>query len=105
MTTDPTPQVLPRLLALAQRLYGETSGFLDQADDPQLWYNRGYANGMLAAITELGHAAALTGLLVRDPPDLIQGQEVMPWGQAYRHGWEMGEREAREVLPAAAVQG
>ena len=40
----------------------ETEGYLDRQDDPQLWYNRGYANGMVKALRELGQEAGLARL-------------------------------------------
>lgn len=98
----PADPLLSRLIELLQRLHTETADFLEQADDPQVWYNRGYANGMLAALKELGFQAVLPGQLQADPPDLIHGQERLPWGQAYLHGLEQGARETREVLPPAA---
>jgi len=90
--------LLNRLLELIHRLYSETEGFLDDAADQQLWYNRGYANGMLKALRELGYGERLAADLEADPHDLISGQESLPWGRAYCHGVEVGFREAHEVL-------
>jgi hypothetical protein len=90
------------LIQLLQDLYGETQGFLDKPDDAQLWYNRGYANGMAGAIRELGHGDALPPDLALDPDgdawDLIAQQALMPWGRAHAHGLEMGRKETFEVL-------
>jgi hypothetical protein len=33
-----------------------------------------------------------------DPAEVIAGQEALPWGKAYRHGWDMGRRETDEVM-------
>jgi len=94
--------LLDELLGIAERLYHETEGFLDQPEDQQLWYNRGYANGMLRALRALGYAPWLgTRLQDTDPDDIIAGHELMPWGRAWQHGIEMGERETREVLAPA----
>jgi hypothetical protein len=98
-------RVLPRLVALLRDLYAQTDGFLERPDDPQRWYNRGYANGMAAAIQALGHGAALPADLDLDldgnARDLIAQQLLMPWGRAYAHGSEMGHKETYEVLEAA----
>jgi hypothetical protein len=90
-------ELLDQLLALIQRLYGETDGFLSAPDDQQLWYNRGYANGMIKALRDLGQTAGLERLGGIDPDDPIAGHEPLPWGKAYRHGFEMGERETHEI--------
>ncbi len=94
--------LLDELLAIAERLYQETEGFLDRPEDQQLWYNRGYANGMLHTLHALGYAPYF-GTRMQDPDakDLIAGHELMPWGRAWQHGFEMGERETREVLAPA----
>jgi hypothetical protein len=91
------PELRDQLLALIARLYGETEGFLSAPDDQQLWYNRGYANGMVKALRDLGQADGLERLEGIDPADLIAGHEPLPWGKAYRHGFEMGERETHEI--------
>lgn len=88
-----------QLIDLLQRLYAESVGFLDAPDDAQLWYNRGYANGMVRVLDEAGYRCRLREQVDPDPEDIIDGQERMPWGRAYTHGLEMGERECREVLP------
>ena len=91
------PELLDQLLALIERLYGETEGFLSAPDDQQLWYNRGYANGMVKALRELGQEAGLARLDGIDPDAVIAGHEPLPWGKAYRHGFETGERETHEI--------
>jgi len=53
MTRHPDARV-DRLQQLIHRLYAETEGFLEDAADQQLWYERGYAKGMLKALRELG---------------------------------------------------
>lgn len=90
--------VLDQLIQVVQDLHDETRDFLNQAEEQQLWYNRGYANGVVHAIDVLGYGAYLDDRLTRDPDDLIQGHELMPWGKAYQHGFEMGEKETREVI-------
>jgi len=92
------PDLLDQLLKLLAELTEESEGYLDREDDPQLWYNRGYANGMAAALIELGHAEAVARTVAPDPYDAARDQTHLPWGKAYEHGREMGEREAREVL-------
>lgn len=92
--------ILEQLTALVIRLYGETEGFSDEHADGQLWYNRGYANGILKALTELGLSDSLEGQLQVDPDDLISGHETMAWGKAYLHGVDMGHRETFEIMPS-----
>ncbi|MEN8167887.1 MAG: hypothetical protein ABFR65_10480 [Pseudomonadota bacterium] len=98
MTTQDKQAILQRLLQLVQQLYAETEGLVESESDLQLWYNRGYANGMLQALSMLGHGDRLPALVAADPDDFLAGQEFLPWGKAYRHGFETGEKEAREVL-------
>lgn len=97
---DPTAAdiLLERLLQLAERLQTENAAFIDRPEQEQLWYNRGYANGMLIALQELGYGGQLAGRVQADRADLLEGYEALAWGRAYRHGEEMGSREAREVL-------
>jgi len=91
-------EIVDKLLNLAERLYGETAAYLDDQSDSQLWYNRGYANGMLAALRSAGYADKLEARLVCDPEDLHKEDRFMSWSKAYHHGFEMGEKETREVL-------
>ena len=95
--------LLPQLLELICDLYEGSEGFLDRADDAQLWYNRGYANGVIQALELLGYARHVAGSLDPDPQDIIDGQEALPWGKAYRHGWDMGRKETFEVMEAGRV--
>jgi hypothetical protein len=99
------PELLERLFALILRLRSETDGFLDRPDEPQAWYDRGYADGMVDAIRALGHGAALPPDLVREPDAataaLAAEQALTPWGRAYAHGLEMGRKETHDVLEAA----
>lgn len=89
---------LERLLALIERLQAETEGFFDQPEQEQLWYNRGYANGMIGALQALGYADDIAGRAQADAPDLLVGCELLTWGRAYLHGQETGELETHEVL-------
>jgi len=96
-----TDIVLPQLLELICDLYDDTEGFLERTDDSQLWYNRGYANGVIHALGRLGYARHVAGALDPDPVALTADQEFLPWGKAYRHGWEMGQTETHEVMEVA----
>ena len=89
-------ELLRQLIDLIDKLRDETGGFLDNPGDQQLWYNRGYANGMLSALLRLGLARSL-GARVPDDPQGIAAQATMPWGKAYRHGEERGSRETFEI--------
>jgi hypothetical protein len=87
-----------RLLEVVRDLYTETEGLSADDGDLQLWYNRGYADGMLRVLRQKEPAERLSDLPDTEPGEIIAGQEFLPWGKAYRHGLEMGEKETREVL-------
>lgn len=88
--------VIDKLVELVDRLYGETEGYIDNPADAQLWYNRGYANGVLAYLRTKGAVQNLKSLPL-DDADIHKGDQVMEWHKAYHHGFEMGERESAEV--------
>ena len=90
--------VLPQLLELICDLYDDSEGYLDRADDAQLWYNRGYANGVIDALDRLGYSRHVVSALEPDARDAIAAHEALPWGKAYRHGWEIGRKETFEVM-------
>ena len=94
--------ILTQLIRLLRELYGESAGFLDRQDELQLWYNRGYANGMALAIRTLGRGGALPADLALDPDgetwEQIAEQALMPWGRAHAHGLEVGRKETFQVL-------
>ncbi len=90
--------ILPQLLELICDLYDDSQGFLDRTDDAQFWYNRGYANGVIHALQRLGYTRHVAAALELDVQDPIAGHEALPWGKAYRHGWEMGRKETYEVM-------
>ena len=98
--SEPSPEaaLLDQLVALMVRLTDESEGYLDRQDDPQLWYNRGYANGMAVALRELGHGGRVDAALDADPYEAARDQDHLPWGKAYEHGRDMGRRETFEVF-------
>ena len=96
--TVPDSELLDTLLRLLAELTEESEGYLEREDDFQLWYNRGYANGMAAALTALGHGEAVARAVQPDPYERARDQQHLPWGKAYEHGRDMGERETREVM-------
>ena len=91
-------ELVQQLIDLVSTLYEESHGFLNSPEDQQLWYNRGYANGMISVLDGLGYDCRLRERVDPDPEDMIEGQEFMPWGKAYTHGIEMGEQECREIF-------
>jgi hypothetical protein len=95
-------ELLTQLLELVDRLREETDGFLDNPGDQQLWYNRGYANGMILALQQLGQGERL-GNRSPDDPEAIGGQLALAWGKAYQHGESVGSKETHEItgIPAA----
>ena len=92
--------VLSRLLDLICDLYDDTEGFVERTDDLQIWYNRGYANGMIHALGRLGYGKHVAAAVDPDAETLVADQGLLPWGKAHRHGWEMGRRETYEVMEA-----
>lgn len=95
---SPIEAILERLLTLIERLQAETEGFYARPEQEQLWYNRGYANGMIGALHTLGYGDAVRTRVQADAPDLLDDCELLSWGRAYLHGQETGARETREVL-------
>jgi hypothetical protein len=90
--------LLQRLLPVVADLYKETAKLSQGDGDLQLWYNRGYADGMVKAMHQLGYSAELDGTTSPAPMEVDDTAAFLPWGKAYRHGIEMGEQETREVL-------
>ncbi len=91
--------ILQKLSDLIIRLYDETEGYIDNPSDAQLWYNRGYANGVVAFFREQGHDQQLPNISL-DPSGIHEKERVMEWHKAYHHGYEMGVRESGEVFSA-----
>jgi len=88
--------VIEKLVGLVEKLYAETEGYADNPSDAQLWYNRGYANGVVAYFQKNGLAEKLAHLSL-DENNIYKNDHVMEWFKAYHHGFEMGERESGEV--------
>ena len=95
---SPSHPVLSQLLTLICDLYEDTESFRERRDDAQLWYNRGYANGMIEALGALGYSAQVESLIEPDVPDAVADQALLPWGKAYAHGFDMGRRETHDVM-------
>jgi hypothetical protein len=90
--------IFQRLLQVVQDLNAETAALTESDGEPQLWYNRGYADGMVKAMQSSGYGPQLEAAGVQADKPQMTGQEFLPWGKAYRHGFEMGEKETSEVL-------
>ena len=90
--------VIEKLIELLEQLYQETEGYEQNPSDVQLWYNRGYANGVATLLCAQGYVDKMNHLNL-DAEDLYRGEQVMEWHKAYHHGFEMGTREAEEVMP------
>jgi len=88
--------VIDKLVGLVERLYIESADYIDNPSDAQIWYNRGYANGVVTYLLAQGFADKL-GYLTLDAPGLHDNERIMEWQKAYHHGFEMGERESAEV--------
>lgn len=90
--------VLQRLVRIVDQLYQETAGFLENGDNQQHWYNRGYANGIVHQLGDFGYQAYVEDNIVPDAEDIIAGHEFWAWGKAYQHGKEMGMKETTDVI-------
>ena len=95
--------VLHKLLQLVERLYAETAGFIDNGDNQQHWYNRGYANGIIRQLTDYGYRDYVEANTVPDADDVIAGHEFWAWGKAYHHGMETGMKETTDVIKPAGA--
>lgn len=87
-----------RLLPVMVDLYAETAELAQGDGDLQLWYNRGYADGMAQAMRLAGLSSELDHSGLPAPLAIDQGERFLPWGKAYGHGFEMGEGETRDVF-------
>lgn len=87
--------LLGQLLALIERLRAESQDYQTHHEDGQLWYNRGYADGMVLGLRELGQSEAVERYLLDDLA--LSDRQVMAWEQAYRHGCETGYRETFQI--------
>jgi hypothetical protein len=99
--SDKQLAVLQRLLRIVDNLYLETAGFLDNGDNQQHWYNRGYANGVVQQLDEYGYRSYVEDNIVPDGEDIIAGHEFWAWGKAYQHGKEIGMKETTDVIGPA----
>ena len=93
-----TMNVIEKLIKLVDQLYQETEGYDQNPSDVQLWYNRGYANGVTTLLIAQGYGDKLKQLNL-DAEGLYHDEQVMEWHKAYHHGFEMGSNEAKDVIP------
>lgn len=93
---EPSNDLLSQLLDLIDSLRSESAEFLDTPGDQQLWYNRGYANGMVLALQAMCPGERL-GSRNTDPTADIDAHAALAWGKAYRHGETTGRRETFEI--------
>ena len=88
--------IIDKLANLVERLYQESEDYANDLSDGQLWYNRGYANGIVVFLRTEGYADKINHLNL-DAENLFHGEQVMEWHKAYHHGFEMGLKESEEV--------
>ena len=93
-----TENVLPRLLQVVRDLYAETVGLSETESELQLWYNRGYADGMVSGMKDLGYTREISEAIDAEVDSVSDENRFLPWGKAYQHGFETGEKETLEVL-------
>lgn len=89
--------VIDQLTHLVERLYEESENYSQSPSDAQLWYNRGYANGIVTFLNTHNYADKINHLKL-DAENLYKGEKIMEWHKAYHHGFEMGLRESKEVM-------
>ena len=89
--------VIDKLVVLVEHLYEESQDYSENPSDVQLWYNRGYANGIAGFLKAQGYTDKINHLKL-DAEDLYKSEHVMEWHKAYHHGYEMGLRESGEVM-------
>lgn len=97
-------ELLKRLISIAEDLYRQSEGFAERPEDSQLWYNHGYADGMVQAMAALGHSEQLSDLLrcMDKTKAAAKRQAMLPWGKAYRHGSEVGYKETQRAFQSAS---
>ncbi|MCU7880631.1 MAG: hypothetical protein KZQ60_08910 [Candidatus Thiodiazotropha sp. (ex Lucinoma aequizonata)] len=93
--------VLKRFLQLVEDLYAETEILSEGESELQLWYDRGYADGMVSAMRPLDDAQQVDAVDATGDSSLVIGQELLPWGKAYQHGFDRGEKEITEIPGAS----
>jgi len=91
--------VIDKLVVLVEKLHSETNDYIDNSADAQLWYNRGYSNGIVAYLIENNFADKLEHLAL-DNDGLYNNDHIMEWHKAYHHGFEMGVKESLEIHQA-----
>jgi len=96
--TEEQQAILQKLIGIVESLYEETSGFLENGDNQQHWYNRGYANGIVQQLSKLGYREYVEDNTVPDAEDIIAGHEFWVWGKAYQHGLQVGMKETTDVI-------
>jgi hypothetical protein len=101
--------LLPELIDLLQELTEENADLTTWPDDPQRWYNQGYARGMASALRELGAGDRVAEILSDQdsPPPARTGAALLPWEKALTHGYRMGYRETHDIwrFPSDATPG
>ena len=97
-------ELLNRLIAVIEDLYKQSEGFTDCPENSQLWYNHGYADGMVKALLALGYRDRIAELRRHTKKVAVSArcQAGLPWGKAYGHGLDSGYKETREVLRSAS---
>ncbi|MBT7409368.1 MAG: hypothetical protein HN826_06705 [Methylococcales bacterium] len=94
--------VLDRLMSMLNKLNNDTLTFVAQQQSPQIWYDRGYFEGCIQRLVVLGYEEQLIHNHLLDKGGVVYQlpteDRFLPWGKAFLHGMEMGEKEISEVL-------
>ncbi|MGU9977224.1 MAG: hypothetical protein ACNYNY_00810 [Candidatus Oxydemutatoraceae bacterium WSBS_2016_MAG_OTU14] len=89
--------LVEKMSTLLHKLDEESAAWLDEPENHQLWYDRGYADGIAKALQELGWAEQSKQYAIVSEKEFAQ-HRWMPWGKAYLHGNEKGYEETYEIL-------
>lgn len=86
-----------KISQLLSKLDTESANWLDEPENQQLWYNRGYVDGMAKALMEIGWQAQIPSNWKAASEAELKAHRWLPWGRAYYHGNEKGYQEILEV--------
>ena len=93
-------ELLNRLIAIIEDLHKQSEGFIHCPENSQLWYNHGYADGMVKALLALGYQDRIASLSCHTKKAAVSArcQAGLPWGKACSRGVDSGHKETKEAL-------
>ena len=94
--------ILNSLLQMVQEFYSQTLELKEEQAECPRWYNRGYADGVIEYLKELGYREELSEFeLVKSNPTEPDPQIMnrkLPWVSSYHRGVSKGREETYEVM-------